>query len=260
MFLQFLPVGLHSAPFLFGKIIHPLVNYWRKNLLKIACLLDEGLSLLESFFEAIPRVHFVQETLQKSDFVVQVEKPVWEAQKVMVELRIGFDLRTKTFHISNTGTESISQSLHDLNNNNNNNNNNNKACSLNIQSGIQRTGNAEVIGKDGKKLFWDWEYPMRTDGTARRPDLTLEDTSKKTIRLIDMACPNENNKIAKRDGKIGNYNRLCFELRERREGYTAKVVPTTIGCLGGRMKEMKESIRQIFENENNDKKLEWISH
>ena len=25
------------------------------------------------------------------------------------------------------------------------------------------------------------------------------------------------------------------------------------------MKEMKESIRQIFENENNDKKLEWIS-
>ena len=33
-----------------------------------------------------------------------------------------------------------------------------------------------VIEKDGMKLFWDWEHPMRTDGIARRPDLTLEDT------------------------------------------------------------------------------------
>ena len=64
---------------------------------------------------------------------------------------------------------------------------------------------------------------MRTDCIARRPDLTLDDTSKKTILLIDMACPNENNKIAKQDGKIRKYNRLCFELQERREGYTVKV-------------------------------------
>ena len=56
---------------------------------------------------------------------------------------------------------------------------------------------------------------MRTDCIARRPDLTLDDTSKKTILLIDMACPNENNKIAKQDGKIRKYNRLCFELQER---------------------------------------------
>ena len=55
----------------------------------------------------------------------------------------------------------------------------------------------KVIEKDGKKLFWDWEHPMRTDCIACRPELTLEDTSKKTILLIDMACSNENNKIAK---------------------------------------------------------------
>ena len=34
----------------------------------------------------------------------------------------------------------------------------------------------KLIEKGGKKLFWDWEHPMRTDGIARRPDLTLEDT------------------------------------------------------------------------------------
>ena len=117
----------------------------------------------------------------------------------------------------------------------------------------------KMIEKDEKKLFWDWEHSVRTNGIARRPDLTLEDTSKKRILLIDTACPNENNKTAKRDKKIGKYNRLCFELRERREVYTVKVVPTIIGCLGGGMKELKESIRQIFKYENNDKELEWIS-
>ena len=38
-----------------------------------------------------------------------------------------------------------------------------------------------------------------------------------------------------------------------------KVVPTIIGCLGGGIRELKESIREIFEYENNDKELEWIS-
>ena len=97
---------------------------------------------------------------------------------------------------------------------------------------------------------------MRTDCIARRPDLALEDTSKKTILLIDMASPNESNKIAKRDEKIGKYNRLCFELRERREGYTVKVIPRIIGYLEGGLKEQRKSIRQIFRYDNIDKKLD----
>ena len=112
-----------------------------------------------------------------------------------------------------------------------------------------------MIEKDEKKLFWGWEHPMRTDCIARRPDLTLEDTSKKTILLIDMACPNE----YKRDEKIEKYNRLCFELRERREGYTVNVIPSITGCLRGGMKELKENIRQVFEYNSNDKELEWIA-
>ena len=46
----------------------------------------------------------------------------------------------------------------------------------------------KVIEKDGKKLFWYWKYPIRTDYIANRPDLTLKDTSKKTMLLIDIAC------------------------------------------------------------------------
>ena len=55
------------------------------------------------------------------------------------------------------------------------------------------------------------ELGTSNDCITHRPDLTLEDTSKKTILLIDMACPNENNKIDKRDEKIGKYNRLYSE-------------------------------------------------
>ena len=45
---------------------------------------------------------------------------------------------------------------------------------------------------------------MRTDGIARRPDLTLEDTSKKTMLLIDMACPNETIKQPSRMKRLGS--------------------------------------------------------
>ena len=88
------PVGLDSAPLLFGKIIHHLVNYRRKNLLNIACFLDEGPILLELFFQANPSSHFVQKTFQKSAFTVKVKKPIWETQEFMPEL--GIDFRTKT--------------------------------------------------------------------------------------------------------------------------------------------------------------------
>ena len=126
------------------------------------------------------------------------------------------------------------------NNNNNNNNNNKKWYNVKWERG-------QVIESNGKKLLWDWEYRMRMNCIARRPDLTLEDKDKKMILLIDMACPNEANKEGKRDEKIRKYQQLCFELRERR-GYMVKVIPLVIGCLGGGMSELKTSIKRIFES------------
>ena len=90
---------------------------------------------------------------------------------------------------------------------------------------------------------------MRNSCTARRPDLTLEDTEKKLILLVDMACPNEKNKDEKREEKIRKYQQLCFELRERRQGYTVKFVPVIIACLGGGIKQLENDVRKIFGNE-----------
>ena len=74
---------------------------------KVACFLDDGAILVDSLFKAIPTLHFLQETLQQSWFVVNGENPIWEPQEAMIELGIVLELRTKMFHISNTGIESI---------------------------------------------------------------------------------------------------------------------------------------------------------
>ena len=55
----------------------------------------------------------------------------------------------------------------------------------------------KVIENCGKKLLWDWEHLMKTNCTVRRPDLMLENTVKRTIMLVDMACPTEANKDVK---------------------------------------------------------------
>ena len=106
-----------------------------------------------------------------------------------------------------------------------------------------------VIERNGKKLLWDWEHRMRTNCTARRPDLTLEDAETKVVILIDMACPNEINKEEKRTVKVRKYQQLCYEIRERREGYTVKMIPSVIGCLGGGMKQLKSDLKELFDNE-----------
>ena len=62
-----------SYSFCQSDFICSFVNYWCKQLLKIACFLDECLRLLELLFKAIISSHLVQETLQKSEFVVNGE-------------------------------------------------------------------------------------------------------------------------------------------------------------------------------------------
>ena len=76
--------------------------------------MDDGLSLVESFSEAICNTQFVQETLQKSGFIVNCGKSVWEPQEVTTWLGITLHLRAKMFHISHTRIESMSNTLNNL--------------------------------------------------------------------------------------------------------------------------------------------------
>ena len=57
-----------------------------------------------------------------------------------------------------------------------------------------------------------------------------------------------------------NLSQLCFEVRERREGYTVEVIPTIIGCLGGGMKELRTNIERILKNYCDDNELDIIAN
>ena len=53
----------------------------------------------------------------------------------------------------------------------------------------------------------------------------------------------------KREEKMRKYQQLCYEIRERRDGYNVKVIPVVIGCLGGGMKRLKDDVKELFKNE-----------
>ena len=129
-------------------------------------------------------------------------------------------------------------------------------CSLKIKSGIKWTVNMEEWLEKMERISSG--TVLRTGCIVQRPDLKLKETSKKKIISIDLACPNEYKKVAKRDEKIGTYNQL-FWIALNYEINEVKVIPTVIRCLGGERKELQESIRKIFKYDSNDKELETVS-
>ena len=72
-----------TAMFLFKRIARPLLKYWHKHLIKMACFLEDGLSMPEPFSEATCNSNFVQETLQKSGSLLHSEKSAWEPQELI---------------------------------------------------------------------------------------------------------------------------------------------------------------------------------
>ena len=62
-------------------------------------------------------------------------------------------------------------------------------------------------------------------------------------------------KRKKREEKVKKYQQLCYEIRERRDGYKVKIIPVVIGCLGEGMKRLKDDVKELFKNE---KELQWI--
>ena len=50
-----------------------------------------------------------------------------------------------------------------------------------------------VIENDKVKLYWHFEYQMRKNKTARRPDVTIMYKNCKLIQITDMACPSDQN-------------------------------------------------------------------
>ena len=113
-----------------------------------------------------------------------------------------------------------------------------------------------VLERGGKKLIWDFEFKMRRETTARRPDLVLEDADSKCIWIVDMACPMDENVVEKFTEKLRKYEQLAFETREKRHGYSVNIVPVIVGCTARGGKELIKQIRKVIED---DEKVNFIA-
>jgi hypothetical protein len=106
-----------------------------------------------------------------------------------------------------------------------------------------------VLENESVKMCWDFEYKMRKETTARRPDVTIEYKAGRLIQIVDMACPSESRIQEKLREKLQKYQQLAFEIRERRPGYKVEVLPVVVGCMGGGALRLKEQVKRIVSNE-----------
>ena len=87
-----LPFGLSSAPFIFTKVLRPLVSYWHANGIKICLYLDDGAGIEKTYETAKRNSAFVKETLVRAGMTCNDEKSVWKPTKVLSWVGIKIDL------------------------------------------------------------------------------------------------------------------------------------------------------------------------
>ena len=72
-----LPFGLSSAPYVFTKVVRPLVKKWRSEGKDIVVFLDDGLGYADSFQKANQHSAEVKSDLINAGFVPNVQKSIW---------------------------------------------------------------------------------------------------------------------------------------------------------------------------------------
>ena len=86
-----LPFGLSSAPYLFTKLLKPILTSWRCKGIPMAIFLDDGLGGGSSSIKAKINSLTVRADLTRYGFVINEEKSLWEPVQVITWLGTVFD-------------------------------------------------------------------------------------------------------------------------------------------------------------------------
>ena len=111
-----LPFGLSSAPFVFTKVVRPLVKHWRSHAVKISCFLDDGLGIAYTYQDALSCSNFLKTTLINSGFVPNVTKSIWIPCKRIIWLGIEIDTNNNILSIASSRITSILNKIEFLTN------------------------------------------------------------------------------------------------------------------------------------------------
>ena len=111
-----LPFGLTSAPYLFTKLLRPLVKYWRKNGVKIAVFIDDGQSIDIDYEKCNKNSQLVRNSLAASGFLENSGKSEWEPKKHTRWLGVDLNLEENCLNIPDYRISSLISSLENAKN------------------------------------------------------------------------------------------------------------------------------------------------
>ena len=106
-----LPFGLSSAPYVFTKMMHPLVRLWRSKGLKAVVYLADGICALQNEIEARTASNWVKDTLMKAGWVYNETKSVWAPTRRLQWLGFDLDLGQGCISVPAKKVESLKTNL-----------------------------------------------------------------------------------------------------------------------------------------------------
>jgi hypothetical protein len=89
-----LPFGLSTAPYIFTKLLRPLVKLWRCRGLHTVVYLDDGINYEQSIDKAQYASHHMQGDLCAAGFVINEEKSIWVPTQTIEWLGIIWDAKS----------------------------------------------------------------------------------------------------------------------------------------------------------------------
>lgn len=94
-----LPFGLSTGPYIFTKVMRPLVKHWRSNACRIVVYLDDGLGASPSLHSAQQHSLSVKTSLISSGFIPNSDKCHWCPTQRLIWLGLDWDLLNQVLKI-----------------------------------------------------------------------------------------------------------------------------------------------------------------
>ena len=94
-----LPFGQSTGPYIFTKVIRPLVKHWRSKAIRIVVYLDDGLGASSTFDAATKQSLSVRADLVASGFVPNCDKCQWSPTQQLTWLGLDWDLLNQVLKI-----------------------------------------------------------------------------------------------------------------------------------------------------------------
>ena len=106
-----LPFGMSTAPYIFTKVLKPVINYWRSAGRRICMFLDDGLGGNSCKESASTDAIAVRADLAKLGFLLSVDKCVWNPSLIQTWLGYILNMSENRLYVTDTRVSNLRESI-----------------------------------------------------------------------------------------------------------------------------------------------------